>query len=184
MSKPTFLSLAASGFTLIETIITLSIACILLAVAIPSFQTTIQSNRMSAAVYNFMTNLYLARSEAVNRGIGVVLCPSSDGESCANTIRWDDGFIMYVDNNKNRELDTNEQILKYIHIDYDSIHISSTSGRKKTLYNPSGYAFGYNLTFTFCEINNQIDPKAIIVSNIGRARVSHTKYDGSPLDCE
>jgi type IV fimbrial biogenesis protein FimT len=183
MSKPAYLPQYSCGFTLIETITTLAVACILLAFGIPSFQTTIQSNRLSTAVYNMMTNLYLARSEAVNRGIGVVLCPSVDGESCANTTLWEDGFIMYVDSNKNRELDANEQVLKHINLDYDSIRISTTSGRKKTVYNPRGYAFGYNLTFTFCDIDSQIDPKAIIVSNIGRARVSRTKYDGSPLDC-
>ncbi len=183
MSKPAFLPLAVSGFTLLETITTLSVACILLAVGIPSFQTTIQNNRMSAAVYSFMTHLYLARSEAINRGISIVLCPSLDGESCADTTDWDDGFIMYVDNNKDRNLDPGEQILKHINMDYDSIRISSTTGRKKTLYHPSGYAFGYNLTFTFCGINNQVAPRAIIVSNIGRAHVSHTKWDGTPLDC-
>lgn len=184
MSQPITWPLNLCGFTLIETITALFVACILLSIGIPSFQTLAQSTRMTAAINNISTHLNLARNEAVTRGIDVVLCPSTDGQGCTDTTHWDDGLIMYLDNNKNRKLDLEEQVLRYINAMHaDSIQIRSTPGRKKTVYNPEGYVSGYNLTITFCDIYKKVDPKAVIVSNSGRARISSTDSEGNALDC-
>ncbi len=172
-----------AGFTLLEAIITTSIICIVLAIGIPSFKAITQNNRMAAARNSITTHLNLARSEAVKRSIGVVLCPSDNGQTCADSTIWNRGFILYADNNGSKELELGEQILRYMNTTQDLIRIRTTSGRRKVAYNPFGYASGYNLTFTFCDSNSQVDPKAVIVSNSGRVRLSSTKPDGSQLDC-
>jgi type IV fimbrial biogenesis protein FimT len=141
------------------------------------------SNRITASVNNITTYLHMARSEAVKRGVGVVVCPSTDGIGCSDTIRWDYGLIIYADSNNNRIRDPDEEILKYINTDHDSILISSTPGRKKTVYNSHGHVRGYNLTLTFCDSTNLVDPKAVIVSNSGKVRVSSTNSKGGPLNC-
>lgn len=183
MNKPVIRPQYVYGHTLIELITTISIAIILLALGIPSWQNLSSSNQMSTAINTITTHLSLARNEAVTRGIDVVICPSTDGDGCSNTIRWDNGFIMYVDKNKNRSLDPDEEILRHINMSSDSIRISSTVGRKKTVYNRFGYVSGYNLTLTFCDSNNRVDPKAVIVSNSGRARLSSLNSKGIALDC-
>ncbi len=172
-----------AGFTLMEAIITVSITCILLAAGIPSFKATIQNSRMAASRNSITTHLNLARSEAVKRHIGIVLCPSQDGLSCRSSMIWDEGFILFVDKNGSRQLELGEQILRYIHKTHNSIRISTTTGRRKVVYNTLGFASGYNLTFTFCDTNDQIAPRAVIVSNSGRTRLSSTKSDGSQLNC-
>ena len=183
MNTPYYYPRNNSGFTLIETITTLSVACILLAIGIPSFKSIIQTNRMAAARNSITVHLNLARSEAVKRNTNVVLCPSSDGLDCKNNMIWNDGYIMFTDNNKSGRFEAGEEILRYINLSSGSIRISTTTGRRKAVYNANGFSRGNNVTFTFCDANNQIDPKAVIVSNSGRARLSTTKYDGSPLDC-
>ncbi len=172
------------GFTLIETITTLAIACILLALGVPSLKSNIQQNRMSTARNSITTQLNLARNEAVTRNVNVVVCPSSDGLGCKNTMIWDEGIIMFTDNNKSGKLDAEEELLRYINISHGSIRISTTTGRRKAIFDANGYSMGNNVTFTFCDTDNQIDPKAVIVSNSGRARLSDNKYDGSLLECE
>lgn len=183
MNTPSYCPRHKRGFTLIETITTLSVACILLVIGIPSFKSVIQNSRMAAARNSITTHLNLARSEAVKRGIDVVLCPSINGLVCKNTMRWDDGFIMFTDNNRSGRFEPGEQILRYINISSGSIHISTTTKRRKAVYNPLGFSTGKNVTFTFCDTNNLAEPRAVIVSNSGRARLSSTKSDGSQLDC-
>jgi type IV fimbrial biogenesis protein FimT len=183
MSKPTALPLSYSGFTLIELITSLSIASILLAIGIPSFQILTQSNRMTGAINTITSHLNLARSEAVKRGIDVVLCPSDDGLDCKSTMIWDKEIIMFTDINKNRHLDPEEELIRHINLNPESIRITTTIGRKKAVYDFRGFSMGYNVSFTFCDTFDKTDPKAVIVSNSGRARISDTKADGTELDC-
>lgn len=53
------------GFTLVELMLTLAVAAILMAVAVPSFQQTIMDNRLSTQSNELVTALNYARSEAV-----------------------------------------------------------------------------------------------------------------------
>jgi len=70
------------GYSLIELLVSLAILSILLAVALPNFQDTIESNVTNSQAKLFMTTLNLARSEAIKRGINVGICPSNDGLDC------------------------------------------------------------------------------------------------------
>lgn len=183
MNKPIIWLHFVCGFSLLELITTLSIASILLALGIPSFQTLIQSNRMTATVNTISSHLNMARSEAIKRGVRVVLCPSADGTNCKNTIIWDEDIIMFTDNNKSGALDDGEELLRHINISSDPILIHTTTRRRKAAYDASGFSMGMNVTITFCDSTEKIDPKAIIVSNTGRPRISDTQYGGDPLDC-
>jgi type IV fimbrial biogenesis protein FimT len=81
------------GFTLIELMVTLAISAILLGIGVPSFRGMIENNRIAAASNDLVTGLQLARSEAINRGIPVVLCASSDQATCATTPVWINGWV-------------------------------------------------------------------------------------------
>ena len=88
-----------SGFTLVELMVVLSIAVFLITSAIPSFQSFIQNNRMSSTTHGFVTSLNLARSEAVKRGIQVTMCKTNNSSTCVSTGGWEQGWIVFVDNN-------------------------------------------------------------------------------------
>lgn len=80
------------GFTLIELLVTIAVAAILLAVAVPSFQSFLMNNRMASQANDLITALNLARSEAVRRAANVTVCASSDGATC--TGGWEQGWIV------------------------------------------------------------------------------------------
>ncbi|MEQ1557369.1 MAG: GspH/FimT family pseudopilin [Methyloglobulus sp.] len=80
------------GFTLIELMVTVSIAAVLLALALPSFAPTIRSNRLTTYTNDLIASFSLARSEAVKRGQHVVV-----GRNGAN---WEDGWRVFVDINR------------------------------------------------------------------------------------
>lgn len=94
------------GFTLFELIITLAIAAIVIGIAAPSFSTMVQDNRLSGQSLDFITALNLARSEAIKRGTQVTLCMSNDGAGCSNAGNWDQGWIVFLDNNADNARDT------------------------------------------------------------------------------
>ncbi|MBU6198036.1 MAG: GspH/FimT family pseudopilin [Xanthomonadaceae bacterium] len=64
---------SASGFTLVELMITLLVAFILLALALPSFREMSIRMKVTSNTNNLMIAINLARSEAAKRGIPVAL---------------------------------------------------------------------------------------------------------------
>jgi len=104
-----------SGFTFIEMIVGLAIAAILIAVGVPSFSTFMENAKISTTTNDYMFSLHKARSEAVKRVSGTGMCPSKTSmdadASCSNGASYGDGWIVYADENKNRTMDVDEEIL-------------------------------------------------------------------------
>ncbi len=172
-----------TALTLVELISTLATVCILLAIGIPSALTLSASSSTTTAVNSMALHLHLARSEAVKRGVPVVLCPSTDGQSCLNSFEWQQGFILFVDDNRNRSPDGSETVLRFQQPNRHRVRILTSVGRKRLIYQPSGMSPGSTATITICDLTATVDPKALIVSNSGRPRLSTTRPDGSPLQC-
>lgn len=95
------------GFTMVEVLVVLTISAILLAMAIPSFQAMIQSNRISSATNSMLAAMDLARSEAVRRGGVVTVCRSLNAEApnpaCSSNAGggyanndWASGWIVFA----------------------------------------------------------------------------------------
>lgn len=79
------------GITLVELLVTLAVAALLATVALPGFAGLLQEQRLVTTTNDLMASLRLARSEAVQRGEGVLICPSADGVHCqenAYTVGW------------------------------------------------------------------------------------------------
>jgi type IV fimbrial biogenesis protein FimT len=62
-----------SGFTLIEVLIVIALLGIVTALAAPGFASLVQNNRVQAAAGELQRALYYARSEAMSRGVNVVV---------------------------------------------------------------------------------------------------------------
>ncbi|MBL8428348.1 MAG: GspH/FimT family pseudopilin [Dechloromonas sp.] len=86
-----------SGFTLVELMVTIVILAILLSIAVPSFQSTIAINRLSAATNDLVASLAQARMEALRQGKRVTVCMSSSGTQCATSSTWQQGWISFTD---------------------------------------------------------------------------------------
>lgn len=82
-----------SGFTLLELIVTISIAGILMAMAIPSFSDMMRNNRLTTYANQMVTSLNIARSEAVKRGVQVTIRRKSTTSNA-----WESGWEIFVDN--------------------------------------------------------------------------------------
>lgn len=76
-----------SGFTLTELLVVLAIAGVLAAMAMPSFQSLIQSQQLKNASFELFSSLSLARSEAIKRNANVTLTP-------VNAADWGQGWTI------------------------------------------------------------------------------------------
>lgn len=85
-------SWSARGYTLVEMMVSISIAAILLAIAVPSYHGSRLNSQLRAASNDLIGSINLARSEAIKRGGTVTLCASSDGETCGGT--WRQGWVI------------------------------------------------------------------------------------------
>lgn len=90
-----------NGFTLVELLITILVASILMATAVPAFNDFIQNNRITAASNELSTALAVARSEAIRRREPVTLCSSTNLTTCSLSTSWETGWIVFNDRNSN-----------------------------------------------------------------------------------
>ena len=97
----------AGGFTLIELLVTIAIAAILLALAAPSFEEASVSSKVSDIATRVAVTASTARGEAIKRNGRAVMCISADGDSCAGSGGWDQGWIVFHDRNQNGTRDAN-----------------------------------------------------------------------------
>lgn len=94
-----------SGFTLLELMITIALAAILLSVGVPSFNGLIKDSRLTVGNNDLVTAFNLARSEAIKRGLRVTVCKSADQASCTTSNNWEQGWLVFTDENENGSYD-------------------------------------------------------------------------------
>jgi len=159
----------SSGFSLIELSVALSVAAILLGLALPTFQDTLRRQRTAAALHLLTTQLAQARNTAVTRGVPVTVCPSSGDGQCRSSPDWSAGWLLYRDPKRGDQPRTSGDVLRDIrHPVHASIRILSSSGRLRVRYQPDGRSGGSNLTLRVC--SGEMLEGEIIVNNSGRAR--------------
>lgn len=76
------------GFTLVELVVSIAMLAILAALATPSFKRMIEAQRMRTGAFALISDLTLARSEAVKRGESVELMPVGGN--------WTGGWLVRV----------------------------------------------------------------------------------------
>lgn len=86
----------ARGFTLLELMVTLTVAGMVLTIGVPSFVDLVRNNRAATNVNELLTAFAIARSESIKRGANVSVCRSSDGATCTGA--WSEGWIVFRDN--------------------------------------------------------------------------------------
>jgi type IV fimbrial biogenesis protein FimT len=86
-----------SGFTLIELMVVITVALILLGIAVPSFQTVVNSSRLTSAANEMLAALQTARTEAIRYNLRAMVClstnsntatPTCAGSGATNAIGW------------------------------------------------------------------------------------------------
>jgi type IV fimbrial biogenesis protein FimT len=167
------IKLSQGGFTFIELIIAMSILFITTTMVIPAMTSTLSNTRHNGEISLLMSQLQLARTEAIFKNQNMLMCKSSDKSHCQTDITWDQGWVIFNDKNNNKQRDDDEKI---VFAQYKINHVA------KILYNSFGgssdyvrfYSRGYshtNGTFTICHPLSSKSTKTVILSRTGRVRL-------------
>lgn len=175
-----------TGFTLIELLVVMTIAIILLSLAVPAMTGMLNTQKVSSFGSSFLAGLNFARNEAIKRNARAVLCKSADGLSCASSGGWEQGWIVFHDVNNNAALDTGEQVIVQQGAVSQGLRLTgNTQVASYVSYSASGSAklisgaFQAG-TFTLCLVPvSSGDVRQIVLSSTGRARLQR----GSSSDC-
>ena len=165
------MSRAVKGFTLIEALIAMAVATMLLAVAVPAWSHAKAAADAGSVRSGLAVSILDAVRHSAVTGSEVVLCPASATGTCSGSYNWDGGWLAFADINGNRVPDPYETQLTQQDSLPTDVHLRTTAGRTKLIFQPNGGNAGSNVTFTLCDSRGPGSATTLVLSNTGALRV-------------
>ena len=182
----------SSGFSLLELLVALAVGAIVLVIGVPSFQGTLDNQRMTSATNELVMSLNLAKSEAIKRVMYVSVCKSSNGVSCtAGGTSWDDGWIIFANSTVANlgSIDAGDEVIRVYPALRDELTVTSIGTVADFVsFRPSG-TIGTSTanmtgTLTTCDERGADYARGILLEASGQWRVSHDQtHAGAALTC-
>ncbi|MEJ1296967.1 MAG: GspH/FimT family pseudopilin [Candidatus Sedimenticola sp. (ex Thyasira tokunagai)] len=148
----------SKGMTLVELMVTLAVGGILLAIAVPSYRTMVQNNRLAAGANEFVSSMSLARSEALKRRADVTV--TATDSSVAGNELGKGGW----------EVKVGTTILKKVSAFSSGITFNSTGNNSSYTYSANGGASGSD-TIDLCTGSGETG-RQISLSATGRVSIN------------
>ncbi len=158
-----------SGVTLVELLVTVSIAFILLAVGVPSYQALVLNGRRVAVANEFVLALTYARSEAAKRNVPITVCSRATNTTCAGSLTWDNGWLVFIDSGTAGSVDDADLILMVYPVLPGGTTLRA-GARKRVTFRSTGFSAGFFDTFRLCDRRGSAAGRSIVLSNQGRVR--------------
>lgn len=156
-----------TGLTLIEALIVLAVVALLAGVAIPAWSRASEGAHAGAAQAALLESLMKAINHSAVSGNEVVLCPG-DTSGCRDSFDWTGGWIAWSDLDGDRVRDPNEPLLQAQPALGGKVHLRSTTGRRRLVFQPNGGNAGSNVTFTLCDGRGPGHARSLVLANDGR----------------
>lgn len=153
-------ALPACGFTLLELMMVLTIAALLLGMAVPHLQRFLADQRVAGASAAFLQAINLTRSTAITRGLRTNLAPR-DGKD------WRSGWRIFVKHDDNSDSDFQDKdILLAEHASWpDSLAVTSTARATIIAYRSTGTNSSGSWLF-----HDSGQERLIVINFMGRVR--------------
>jgi type IV fimbrial biogenesis protein FimT len=164
--------------TLLELMIVVAIGAILMTVAVPAFNDVVKTTRLKGHVSTFRQALMEARQLAVNQGQPVTICRSNDQSSCTSNNQWENGWIIFLDDNDDGARDTSSgssETLKTVQQGLSANYsLRSTGSTTSIRFQSSGAPVNAGgSTFSLCgPEGDKSDGRDIGLNVAGRAQVT------------
>lgn len=178
-----------AGFTLLELMITLSVASLLVVAATPTFRETIQENRLRAAAMNLESALNLARMEAMRRNVSVTVCSVADPQAASpqdckdDDSNWNTGWIVFADRNADLDIDANDELIRVFPAPEDGVSVLQNGAKEHAKFKPSGTLHNTASSFLVCDQRGISKARSFALSFVGRVQSQAPSADFSASDC-
>lgn len=161
-----------TGFTLIELIVTLTVAAILITLAVPNFREFLLNNRLTSVANEFIAAANLARSEAIKRGRNATVCVSDNSmdaaPTCSGGTDWGDGWLVWVDADGSGVVNGDERLRVGDALDNTGVTFTGTLSQFR--YNSTG-AVNNTGTIQVCDDRTGETGRLISVTSTGRIEI-------------
>jgi len=170
-----------TAYTLIETLVSLTIIAILIAISLPTAHHFISQTRDDILQRQLLRAIAVAKQEASARHAFIALCKSKNQETCDGA--WEEGQLVFLDETADGVIKNNEQIIAVIQTQskHGSIKWRSFPAYRNYLsFSPTGLMKSDNGTFWHCHAETTV--WAIIINKAGRTRVVYPDKNGEIKD--
>ncbi len=170
-----------TGFTLVELMVTLTILGVMLTIAAPNFQNVVKNNRIATETNRLLTDLQFARSEAMKRGVRVVLCrsgnPTTATPECGGTANtWSNGWLIFASGDTNNTYDSaTDTLLRVAQASTGAVTIKSNGTPNNGLEfnaNSSTNESGATARFAVCDERGITYGRMIEIPPVGKPRLA------------
>lgn len=164
------------GFTLVELLVTVTLLAILGSLVFGDYGETFRRWRRDSATGTLTADLQRARSEAIKSSRQVVACPSANGTSCSGTTEWKNGWLVFVDDDKDGTADTTERVVSTSSAASGVASMTGSDSVSALVFLPNGLLANGKTTITVTPTNatSATQVNKIEISRVGRAKVSTT----------
>lgn len=171
-----------TGLTLPELLAVLGIVAVLSLLGNAGFERVLAGVRLHSNSNEWLHRLHEARHAALSRNRDVVLCPSLDLMQCGTSEHWQDGWLLFVndDGDSPPHIDSDETVLAGGPAPQQ---LRIRANRRAFIMRPFGQR-ATNGTLTLCDNRNRAVARSVVVSYTGKPRISHTTASGDPIQCE
>jgi len=182
-------SLQSAGFTAVELIITMAIVAIVLAVGVPSFQSTVTDRKQSSQFIKLRKSLVFARSEAIKRAQHVSVCARASNTNCGDD--WSKGWLIFTDADTGTAgvLDPEDSILRLVDLSSNGLNIKANAvipptaaeAQKGIRFSPRGRADWSLGTLVLCDSRGAEHALGLIVNGAGSFRTAYTAANSNGI---
>lgn len=159
----------AKGFTLVELMTVIAVVAILAAIALPSFQGSLRSNRVATASNELMASVALARTEAIRSRNPGVICTSTTGAGCDGD--WNSGWLVWSDIDNSGTVNGAETVVRYVQGNPRLVLAGSAT---LMAFDGRGRAIGGGQTISVQPEGDITEPlRCVIIGATGQTRIAH-----------
>jgi type IV fimbrial biogenesis protein FimT len=169
------------GFTLAEMTVTLAVLATLVTLAVSSFNSVLSSMKLTALSNSFLSQLHMARSEAIKRNARVAMCKSPDGVTCVATGGWEQGLIVFHDANNNGSRGSGEPVVYRMEALPPGFRLMGNFNVQRYVsFSSDGAAHLMSGAFqagtlTLCRQSEaSAEAREIVINSVGRVRIRRT----------
>lgn len=157
------------GVTLIELVFSLGLLALLAGLAAPGFQASLRASAVRSASFELLAGLQRIRVDSILESRTGLLCPTDPSGDCLGPGTPASGWRSFLEDSAGPRALGGQELPRGV-----VVHAS----RSPIRFWPSTFAASA-ATLTICDQQHAVPPRAIVISQAGRARLER----GAPEDC-
>ena len=162
------------GVTLLELVFSMALLALLAGLAVPGFRTSLRAAAIRSASFELLAGVQQARANSILESRPGLLCPTDAAGACLAAGSPASSWRSYLEPGPGiagaGQQELGGQVMPR--------GVMVRSSRSPLRFWPTAFAASPG-TLTICDLRNEVPPRAIVISQSGRARLAN----GSPTAC-